>query len=294
MSNFFLDYLPGHCYILSMKGVDNMSFGSTLISLREKNGLSRKDLAEKLDIPYTTLRNYETDQREPGHRLLIRLASMFSVSVDELIGNVAQPISNKIAPSELSEEAKKIAKDYEKLDDRGRGAVKAVLHYESGALSEQPAVRENTSIVKLPKARRNRGMVEIDVYDQPAAAGLGNYLDQPDSHVEQYPDGVIPPDADFGIIISGDSMEPKIHNGGTVFVQASLSIDPGKIGIFVLNGQSYCKKLAVDHDKRQIRLVSLNPRYKDIIVGEYDAFRTVGRVLGQWTKGYPNDDIFGW
>lgn len=260
--------------------------------LREKN-LSIPDVARACGLSDSTVRSIITRKYQTvSLEVAFKLSSGLGVSLERLNGETAK--ENEKTPPELSEEAKKIAKDYEKLDDRGRGAVKAVLHYESGALSEQPAVRENTSIVKLPKARRNRGMVEIDVYDQPAAAGLGNYLDQPDSHVEQYPDGVIPPDADFGIIISGDSMEPKIHNGGTVFVQASLSIDPGKIGIFVLNGQSYCKKLAVDHDKRQIRLVSLNPRYKDIIVGEYDAFRTVGRVLGQWTKGYPNDDIFGW
>lgn len=88
-----------------------MSFGSNLISLREQNGLSRKELAEELDIPYTTLRNYETDQREPGHRLLIQLASLFSVSVDELIGNTTPPNGVKNAPPELSDEAKKIAKD---------------------------------------------------------------------------------------------------------------------------------------------------------------------------------------
>ena len=80
-------------------------------------------------------------------------------------------------------------------------------------------------------------------------------------------------------------MEPKIHDGAIVFVQACLSIDPGQIGIFVLNGQAYCKKLAVDHAARQIRLVSLHPGYPDIVVGGYDSFRTVGRVLGQWLRG---------
>lgn len=270
-----------------------------LIDGMKNAGLNQVQLAEKLGISKATVNNWTRGNNSPDVDMVPQICKALGIAILDLYiprddEPSEHPTPPKNTPSELSEEAKKIAKDYEKLDDRGRGAVKAVLHYESGALSEQPAVRENTSVVKLPKARRNRGMVEIDVYDQPAAAGLGNYLDQPDSHVEQYPDGVIPPDADFGIIISGDSMEPKIHSGGTVFVQASLSIDPGKIGIFVLNGQSYCKKLAVDHDKRQIRLVSLNPRYKDIIVGEYDAFRTVGRVLGQWTKGYPNDDIFGW
>lgn len=72
-----------------------MSFGANLISLRKRNGLSRQELAARLNIPYTTLRNYETDQREPGHRFLIQIAKMFSVSVDSLIG-----LDSKIKPVE--------------------------------------------------------------------------------------------------------------------------------------------------------------------------------------------------
>lgn len=269
-----------------------MGFGENLIALRNANHISRKELADKLDIPYTTLRNYETNQREPGHRLLIQIAQLFSVSVDSLIGVNTCVQGN--APSDLSEEAKKIAKDYDNLDDRGKGAVKAILAYEGKAAPAEPRKeQEQPAVISYPKAKKNHGIVQINVYDQPAAAGLGNYLDEPDYHIEQYPDAVIPPKADFGIIISGDSMEPKIHDGGTVFVQAAPVIDAGKIGIFILNGQAYCKKLVVDHGSRQVRLVSLNPKYADIVIGESDNLRTVGHVLGQWTKGQPQD-FFGW
>lgn len=67
-------------------------------------------------------------------------------------------------------------------------------------------------------------------------------------------------------------------------MKSRLSIEPGNIGIFVLNGQAYCKRLMVDRENQQIRLVSLNPKYDDIIVGEFDELRTVGRVLGQWRR----------
>lgn len=199
----------------------------------------------------------------------------------------------KNTPSDLSEEAKKIANDYEKLTDHGKGAVKAILSYEGKAASSYTQQDQGSAVLTFPKAKKSRGMIEINVYDQPAAAGLGNYLDEPPFHVEQYPADVIPPKADFGIIISGDSMEPKVHDGGTVFVQAAPTIDAGKIGIFVLNGKSYCKKLAVDRENRQIRLVSLNDKYEDIVVGEFDQFYTMGRVLGQWTPGR-KQDFLGW
>lgn len=201
----------------------------------------------------------------------------------------------KKAPSDLSEEAQKIARSYDKMNAHGKGAVKAILSYEEKELPRYTQQEDSSGkVITLPKAKKNRnGFVEFKVYDQPSAAGLGNYLDEPDYHIEQYPEDVIPADADFGIIISGDSMEPKVHDGGTVFVQAMPSIESGKIGIFILNGTSYCKKLNVDRDNQQVRLVSINPEYEDIVVSEFDDLRTVGRVLGQWTPG-KRQDLFGW
>lgn len=63
-----------------------MDFGERLIHLRESNGIERKELAEKLEIPYTTLRNYEIGTREPGHLFLIKLTKIFNVTVDYLLG----------------------------------------------------------------------------------------------------------------------------------------------------------------------------------------------------------------
>ena len=67
-----------------------MSFGESCMKIREERGISRKDFAEQLGIPYTTLRNYETDQREPGHKILIKMATILRVSVDDLIGYQVQ------------------------------------------------------------------------------------------------------------------------------------------------------------------------------------------------------------
>ena len=40
------------------------------------------EFAEFLNIPSTTLRNYETDKREPGHTFLKQMSELFNVSVD--------------------------------------------------------------------------------------------------------------------------------------------------------------------------------------------------------------------
>ena len=51
----------------------------------------------------------------------------------------------------------------------------------------------------------------------------------------------------------------------------------GDIGIFVLNGEAYCKKLETEGG---VRLVSLNPMYKPIKVKYSYELRVVGKVVG--------------
>lgn len=123
-----------------------MSFGENLIALRVSRGISRKELAEMLDIPYTTLRNYETDQREPGNSLLIQIATIFSVSVDELIGH-----KNKTAPS-LSDEAVKVGTAYDEAQPGVKFSVRKLLDLEpqtvpaaarGGNLREVEAISKN-------------------------------------------------------------------------------------------------------------------------------------------------------
>lgn len=266
-----------------------MTFGERLVHAREAAGFNQKQLAELLDITPTRLNYWEKDKRQPDVKMIKSLSTALNVSADFLIDN---PNATNNTASPLSDEALKLARQYDSLTDHGRGAVNAILQYESESITEkETAPKSETSavspVLKMPKAKRRRdGFVEIKVYDQPAAAGLGNYLDEPDHHIEQYPINIIPSRADFGILISGDSMEPEIHDGGTAFVQSCVSIDSGQIGIFVLNGQAYCKRLFVDHENRQIRLVSANKNYEDIVVHDHDSFRTVGLVLGQWVKKY--------
>lgn len=60
-----------------------------LKELRTKKGLLQKDVAEKLGIGRTTYVRYETGQFEPDIKTLIRLADIFGVTVDYLIGREA-------------------------------------------------------------------------------------------------------------------------------------------------------------------------------------------------------------
>lgn len=150
----------------------------------------------------------------------------------------------------------------------------------------KPAPVKQT-VLPFPKAKINHrkedNFDELTVFEEAAAAGLGNYLsDTPVTHMEQYPSGIIPSGTNYGVPISGDSMMPKFKNGSTAFVQSTPVLNDGEIGIFALNGNSYIKQLIVDRENGTVRLHSLNPAYKDIIVSEGDTLYTLGRVLGSY------------
>ncbi len=57
-----------------------------LKELRLENGMTRSSLARALELPATTVANYENETRQAPYELLIRLADFFRVSVDYLLG----------------------------------------------------------------------------------------------------------------------------------------------------------------------------------------------------------------
>lgn len=63
-----------------------MTVGDRIKNLRTEAGFTRVELAEKLNMPQTTLRNYENNAREPGHDFLVKIAKEFNVTTDYLLG----------------------------------------------------------------------------------------------------------------------------------------------------------------------------------------------------------------
>lgn len=57
--------------------------------LRKKKGLTMRQAASDLGMPYTTYVNYEKGLREPNSEKLLRIAEYFGVSVDVLLGREA-------------------------------------------------------------------------------------------------------------------------------------------------------------------------------------------------------------
>lgn len=62
-------------------------FPSRLAEMRNKNGYSQQDLANKLGTARVTVAAYETGNRSPTLTNLIALSWIFQCSIDYLIGN---------------------------------------------------------------------------------------------------------------------------------------------------------------------------------------------------------------
>jgi transcriptional regulator with XRE-family HTH domain len=63
-----------------------MNFGKRLRQLRKEKGLTQAELAKLLSIGESTVSFYESGKRQPDYETLIRLAEVFNVSVDYLLG----------------------------------------------------------------------------------------------------------------------------------------------------------------------------------------------------------------
>ncbi|WP_370850990.1 helix-turn-helix domain-containing protein [Megasphaera sp.] len=63
-----------------------MKFSENLKQIRKKAGYTAKELAQKIELPYTTYAAYENQGREPKFETLIKIADALHVSIDELLG----------------------------------------------------------------------------------------------------------------------------------------------------------------------------------------------------------------
>ena len=113
----------------------------------------------------------------------------------------------------------------------------------------------------------------IRLYNIPAAAGAGSYLDN-ESYEDFKVDSTVPRDVDFAVRVSGDSMEPRFIDGQVIFIKEQQTLNVGEIGVFGLNGDSFVKQLG------QGEFLSLNPRYQPIRIHDFDSIRIFGKVVG--------------
>ena len=62
-----------------------MSLGNSFFDARKKSGLSQEEVAEKLGVSRQTVSKWETDETFPDIRQAKKMASIYKLSLDELI-----------------------------------------------------------------------------------------------------------------------------------------------------------------------------------------------------------------
>lgn len=101
-------------------------FSIRLTQLREDLGLTRKDVAEKLNIDQTTYGKYELSKRQPDYDTLQKLATFFNTSVDYLLGrtNDRNPVTSN---DDWPDDIQVMMRDASKLSDEQKEIVKRLI-----------------------------------------------------------------------------------------------------------------------------------------------------------------------
>jgi len=63
-----------------------LNIGERITQLRKQQNLSQDELAKKAEVSRTIIGNYERNTNTPSIEVLIKLAKVFNVSVDFIIG----------------------------------------------------------------------------------------------------------------------------------------------------------------------------------------------------------------
>lgn len=235
----------------------NEFISKKLREAREAAGFTQRDIYEWLGIRQSTFSGWETGLGSPSIDVFLRLCRKYGV----------KDVTSYFLPSAITGKTEGyldpvFINKMMSLPKHSRDAVRNCLEFEYTKRMSAAA----------PAVRRIR---TIPLFTQAATAGTGNYLDDRNAELVELE---APEDANFAVNISGDSMEPLIHDGDIIFVRSQEELYSGEIGLFCCNGESYCKMW--DTDGGIPKLVSINrEKYKPIILKKSDSLVTYGKVL---------------
>ena len=233
---------------------------------RKQRGITQKELAKEVGITASTMTDYMKLRSAPSFGVIQKLADYFGVKKSDIDTTFKEESTNPLpdAPDSLTQQIT------DKVVQLTTPNKKIVLRTSEELLESQN--EEETKINEV--SEKVVQLYGYDYYDHAASAGTGQYLN--DVRVERI-ELPVDVDADFVIPIKGDSMEPDYHDGDLVFIQTSVDLNDGVIGVFNYNGEAYIKQLVIDED--QAYLHSLNPEYKDMPITPETDFRIIGEVV---------------
>lgn len=213
---------------------------------RKELKLTQKEIAEQLGISFQAYSAWERGVKEPSKEKVSQLENILKVPK----GYFTQI---------------EIVHLYHSLSKKGK--EKVVLYARNLAQEEQAQ-----KVIAMPER-----LYEYRVYERMSAGiGASVYDDQNFDTVyfnEELAHG-------FASWVSGDSMEPKYQNGSVALIRETGFDYDGAVYAVVCNNQTYIKR--VYREENGLRLVSINPKYKDIFISYEEDPRIVGIIVGNF------------
>lgn len=220
--------------------------------LMEMKSGSVKAFSKEIGLAYTTVRS-------------ILERGVFNAKVDNVI-KICKGLN--IKPENLMDlDDTIISESITTLIKLAPPRQKRVLDFANEQLNEQ-----NNKVLHINS--HNIISEKVAVYGY-ASAGTGETLIDGVEFTTQY-NGHIP-NHDFALQVNGDSMEPLFEDKEIIFVDKTKQINSGQIGIFVIDGEAYLKKVFISD--KGIRLVSLNSKYPDLHFDSSHDIKVAGKVI---------------
>ena len=213
---------------------------------RKELKLTQKEIAERLGISFQAYSAWERGIKEPSKEKVAQL---------EKILKVAKGYFTQI----------EIVRLYESLSKQGK--EKVVLYARN--LSQEEKAQKVTA---MPER-----LYEYRVYER-MSAGIGASVYDDQNFDTVYFNEELA--HDFASWVSGDSMEPKYQNGSVALIRETGFDYDGAVYAVVCNNQTYIKRVYREEDG--LRLVSINPKYKDIFISYEEDPRIVGIIVGNF------------
>lgn len=257
--------------------------------MKSRKKLTNERLSELSGVPLGTLSKLLAGMNEsPKLSNIIAICSALDCSVEYIVTGAPDNTNNYT----LDSEEISLVEMYRQLDSWGKSVAGVVIAKErervlgteaptvsvpapAAILRSQAAQIPQRSAGRFAGERLVRGKRSIRLYELPVSAGIGVYLDDARSEKISIPGNEKTADADYALRISGNSMEPKYHDGDILLVQNADGVEIGELGIFLLDGSGFFKVFGGD------RLLSLNPEYGPILLKDFSEVQCRGRVIGK-------------
>lgn len=213
---------------------------------RKELKLTQKEIAEELGISFQAYSAWERGIKEPSKEKVAQL---------ENILKVAKGYFTQI----------EIVRLYNSLSKQGKDKV--MLYARNLAQEEQ-----TQKVATMPER-----LYEYRVYER-MSAGIGaSVYDDRNFDTVYFNEELA---HDFASWVAGDSMEPKYQNGSVALIRETGFDYDGAVYAVVCNNQTYIKRVYREEDG--LRLVSINPKYKDIFISYEEDPRIVGIIVGNF------------